>query len=182
VLANLPCVCPTCRSSSNRPNLLRGRLLKPAEVRFKRPLELLLPLGVPELRQRFNDPRCFCAGAANLGAHREGAFCRLISEFAELRFRNLRQYPNSGGRWIGDSDSLSGAVRCGVGAEELPLAIQRHATSKLDGAADLVHFTTLGFRGEALPSIGAAARLSITSRPIGLVGYLDRQIAETEAA
>ena len=56
---------------------------------------------------------------------------------------------------------------CGMGADELPIAIQRHATSKLDEAADLVHITTLGFRGEALPSIGAAARLAITSRPAG---------------
>jgi DNA mismatch repair protein MutL len=56
---------------------------------------------------------------------------------------------------------------CGMDAEALPLAIQRHATSKLDEAADLVHITTLGFRGEALPSIGAAARLAITSRPKG---------------
>ena len=53
---------------------------------------------------------------------------------------------------------------CGMGPEELPLAIQRHATSKLSEAGDLVHITTLGFRGEALPSIGAAARLSVTSR------------------
>jgi DNA mismatch repair protein MutL len=53
---------------------------------------------------------------------------------------------------------------CGMGAEALPLAIQRHATSKLTEAGDLVHITTLGFRGEALPSIGAAARLAITSR------------------
>ncbi|MCB8875233.1 DNA mismatch repair endonuclease MutL [Acidisoma silvae] len=56
---------------------------------------------------------------------------------------------------------------CGMSAAELPVAIQRHATSKLDEAADLVHITTLGFRGEALPSIGAAARLAITSRPAG---------------
>ena len=54
---------------------------------------------------------------------------------------------------------------CGMGPEALPLAIQRHATSKLTEAGDLVHITTLGFRGEALPSIGAAARLGITSRP-----------------
>ncbi len=54
---------------------------------------------------------------------------------------------------------------CGMGPEALPLAIQRHATSKLTEAGDLVHITTLGFRGEALPSIGAAARLRITSRP-----------------
>jgi DNA mismatch repair protein MutL len=53
---------------------------------------------------------------------------------------------------------------CGMGPEELSLAIQRHATSKLTEAGDLVHITTLGFRGEALPSIGAAARLAVTSR------------------
>ncbi|MCX7380726.1 MAG: DNA mismatch repair endonuclease MutL [Alphaproteobacteria bacterium] len=55
----------------------------------------------------------------------------------------------------------------GMTAEELTLAIQRHATSKL--ADDhLVRISTLGFRGEALPSIGAAARLAITSRPEGV--------------
>ena len=51
----------------------------------------------------------------------------------------------------------------GMTADELTLAVRRHATSNL--ADDhLVHIATLGFRGEALPSIGAAARLSITSR------------------
>ena len=51
----------------------------------------------------------------------------------------------------------------GMTAEELALCVQRHATSKL--ADDmLVRIETLGFRGEALPSIGAAARLAITSR------------------
>jgi DNA mismatch repair protein MutL len=55
---------------------------------------------------------------------------------------------------------------CGMGPDGLALAVQRHCTSKLpDG--DLIRIATLGFRGEALPSIGAAARLSITSRPPG---------------
>jgi DNA mismatch repair protein MutL len=55
---------------------------------------------------------------------------------------------------------------CGMTADELALAVQRHATSKL-ADDDLVRIATLGFRGEALPSIGAAARLAIVSRPAG---------------
>lgn len=53
---------------------------------------------------------------------------------------------------------------CGMNAADLALAVERHCTSKLRDDT-LVQITTLGFRGEALPSIGAAARLSITSRP-----------------
>jgi DNA mismatch repair protein MutL len=52
----------------------------------------------------------------------------------------------------------------GMTADELALAVQRHATSKL-ADEQLVRILTLGFRGEALPSIGAAARLEITSHP-----------------
>jgi DNA mismatch repair protein MutL len=55
---------------------------------------------------------------------------------------------------------------CGMSDAELALAVMRHATSKLDDDT-LVAIDTLGFRGEALPSIGAAARLSITSRATG---------------
>lgn len=52
---------------------------------------------------------------------------------------------------------------CGIEAADLPLAVSRHCTSKLF-EDDLVNIKTLGFRGEALPSIGAAARLKIISR------------------
>ncbi|WP_421701942.1 DNA mismatch repair endonuclease MutL [Aliiroseovarius sp.] len=52
---------------------------------------------------------------------------------------------------------------CGIAADDLPLALSRHATSKIDGS-DLLDIHTFGFRGEALPSLGAVGRLSITSR------------------
>ncbi|MBA4492322.1 DNA mismatch repair endonuclease MutL [Paracoccus sp. S1E-3] len=52
---------------------------------------------------------------------------------------------------------------CGMSAEDLPLAMSRHATSKIDGT-DLLDIHSFGFRGEALPSLGAVGRLTITSR------------------
>ena len=55
---------------------------------------------------------------------------------------------------------------CGMSAEQLPLALQRHATSKIDGS-DLLNIQSFGFRGEALPSLGAVGRLSIVSRVHG---------------
>ncbi|MEO1657095.1 MAG: DNA mismatch repair endonuclease MutL [Pseudomonadota bacterium] len=64
---------------------------------------------------------------------------------------------------------------CGMGPDDLPLALERHATSKLsaepDGDVDLLAIDTMGFRGEALPSIGAVARLTITTREMGGEGW-----------
>jgi DNA mismatch repair protein MutL len=55
---------------------------------------------------------------------------------------------------------------CGIPADELELAAARHATSKLVQSDDLFHIQTLGFRGEALASIGSVSHMTITSRVV----------------
>ena len=83
----------------------------------------------------------------------------LIENAIDARASHIDIIVADGGRTaITISDDGSGMT-----PEELVLAVQRHATSKLPHD-DLVDIRHLGFRGEALPSIGAVSRLSITSR------------------
>jgi len=56
---------------------------------------------------------------------------------------------------------------CGMGREDAVLALERHTTSKISDAADLFAIRTLGFRGEALPSIAAVSRLELTTKERG---------------
>ena len=66
---------------------------------------------------------------------------------------------------------------CGIPAEELPLAIAPHATSKLSEADDLFRVGTLGFRGEALASIGEISRLVMRSRTAANQGGAEIEVA-----
>jgi len=69
---------------------------------------------------------------------------------------------SAGKRLIAVTDNGSGIPR-----EELGLSVSRHATSKLARAEDLFRIQTLGFRGEALASIGSVSRMAVESRPEG---------------
>ncbi len=55
---------------------------------------------------------------------------------------------------------------CGMDEDDLLLCLERHGTSKISAVEDLAAIRTLGFRGEAIPSIGSVAQLTIVSRPI----------------
>ena len=66
---------------------------------------------------------------------------------------------------------------CGMTPDEIGLAVERHATSKLPDD-DLVNIRSLGFRGEALPSIGAVSRMTVTSRAQGAEAAYALMVAE----
>jgi DNA mismatch repair protein MutL len=83
----------------------------------------------------------------------------LVENALDAGARRIDVLTDGGGRrLIRVSDDGEGMTRA-----DLELSVERHATSKLDDD-DLLSIRTLGFRGEALPSIGAAARLTITTR------------------
>ncbi len=96
------------------------------------------------------------------------ALKELLENALDAGARNIEAVLNDGGRsYLSVSDDGHGMT-----PGELALAVERHATSKLP-EDDLVHILTLGFRGEALPSIGAVSRMTVTSRAAGAADAAD---------
>ncbi|MEO1187963.1 MAG: DNA mismatch repair endonuclease MutL [Pseudomonadota bacterium] len=95
------------------------------------------------------------------------AIKELVENALDAGARAIRVSIEDGGlkRMIVEDDG------CGMSADDMRLALERHATSKLspdaDGRVDLLNIHTMGFRGEALPSIGAVSRMTLTSRAAG---------------
>ena len=98
----------------------------------------------------------------------------LIENSIDAGAKNIRVEIKNGGlnylRVADDGD--------GIAFAEVPVAFERHATSKIGEAEDLYRLSTLGFRGEALPSIAAVSQLTLLSRPRPIPGQNQRQAEE----
>lgn len=85
----------------------------------------------------------------------------LIENSIDAGAKNIRvEIKNGGLSFLRISDD-----GCGIPFEEVPVAFERHATSKIAQAEDLYNLHTLGFRGEALPSIAAVSQMTLLTRP-----------------
>ncbi len=87
----------------------------------------------------------------------------LIENSLDAGAKSISLYTEQGGKssFVIEDDG------CGIAFAELPLAVERYATSKISTIEDLENIATLGYRGEALASVAAVSRMEIRSRAVG---------------
>ena len=87
----------------------------------------------------------------------------LIENSLDAGAKSISLYTEQGGKssFVIEDDG------CGIAFAELPLAVERYATSKISSLEDLENIATLGYRGEALASVAAVSRMEIRSRAAG---------------
>ena len=96
----------------------------------------------------------------------------LVENALDAGSGRVRLEIRGGGRdWIAVSDD-----GCGMGPEDARLAVERHATSKIDVNSDLLEIPSYGFRGEALPAIASVSTLRLLTRPHGAAAGYEIQV------
>jgi DNA mismatch repair protein MutL len=114
--------------------------------------------GQPIIRQ-LNETAINQIAAGEVVERPASAIKELVENAIDARASRIDvDYADGGKRLIQVTDN-----GCGIASEDLALAMSRHATSKIDGS-DLLNIQSFGFRGEALPSLGAVGKLTLTSR------------------
>ena len=145
---------------SQWPNLPSGAI--PSGMNAATPnISSELPKGLPVIRQ-LDEAEINRIAAGEVVERPASAIKELVENALDAGARRIDvAYSDGGKTLIRVTDD-----GCGMTAADLPLALSRHATSKIDGS-DLLNIRSFGFRGEALPSLGAVGRLTILSRATG---------------